>query len=125
MPENEPTSMGLDRKEIDDKILDNLRGGRNVPSNLAEELGVSRQYVSQRLKLLEAADHVENVGRGVYELQDDPRGEDATPNDRPQVDAEAVRDALDDLETAGERGDRQMARDALKRARDALEADDE
>ena len=65
--------MGLDRKEIDNKILDELHGGRNVPSNLADELDVSRQYISQRLKLLEAADHVENIGRGVYELVDDPR----------------------------------------------------
>lgn len=65
--------MGLDRKEIDDKILDELHDGRNVPSNLADELDVTRQYVSQRLALLEAADHVHNVGRGVYELVDDPR----------------------------------------------------
>jgi ArsR family transcriptional regulator, cadmium/lead-responsive transcriptional repressor len=65
--------MGLDRMEIDNKILDELHDGRNVPSNLAESLGVTRQYVGQRLKLLEAADHVRNVGRGVYELVDDPR----------------------------------------------------
>ncbi|WP_238709282.1 winged helix-turn-helix domain-containing protein [Natronorubrum halophilum] len=65
--------MGLDRKEIDNKILDELHDGRNVPSNLADELDVSRQYISQRLKLLEAADHVENIGRGVYDLIDDPR----------------------------------------------------
>ncbi|MCL9817487.1 winged helix-turn-helix domain-containing protein [Natronocalculus amylovorans] len=65
--------MGLDRKEIDDQILDLLRDGRNVPSNLADDLGVSRQYVQQRLQLLEAADYVRNIGRGVYELINDPR----------------------------------------------------
>lgn len=65
--------MGLDLKDIDGEILDELTGGRNVPSNLADELDVTRQYIQQRLQLLEAADHVENVGRGVYELVDDPR----------------------------------------------------
>ena len=69
-------AMGLDRKEIDDRILGLLAEGRNVPSNLADELGVSRQYVQQRLKLLEAADYVDNIGRGVYELVEDPRSED-------------------------------------------------
>jgi len=69
-------AMGLDRKEIDDRILGLLAEGRNVPSNLADELDVSRQYVQQRLKLLEAADYVENIGRGVYELIEDPRSED-------------------------------------------------
>ncbi|MFP8890774.1 MarR family transcriptional regulator [Natrialbaceae archaeon A-CW2] len=65
--------MGLDRKEIDDKILDILGEGRNVPSNIADELDVTRQYVQQRLQLLEAADYVTNIGRGVYELVEDPR----------------------------------------------------
>ncbi|WP_207589448.1 MarR family transcriptional regulator [Halomontanus rarus] len=65
--------MGFDRKAIDNKILDVLSDGRNVPSNIADELEVSRQYIQQRLQLLEAADYVENIGRGVYELVDDPR----------------------------------------------------
>ncbi|MFD1562802.1 hypothetical protein ACFR99_04490 [Haloarchaeobius amylolyticus] len=69
-------SMGLDRKEIDDKILDVLTEGRNVPSNIADELDVTRQYVQQRLQLLEAADYVQNIGRGVYELVEDPREEE-------------------------------------------------
>ena len=69
-------SMGLDRKEIDNQILDRLAEGRNVPSNLADDLDVSRQYVQQRLKLLEAADYVQNIGRGVYELLEDPRSDE-------------------------------------------------
>lgn len=67
--------MGLDRKEIDDEILEKLSEGRNIPSNIADDLDVSRQYVQQRLKLLEAADYVENIGRGVYELIEDPRND--------------------------------------------------
>jgi|AntDeeMinimDraft_4_1070355.scaffolds.fasta_scaffold10379_3 predicted transcriptional regulator len=70
--------MGLDLKEIDDQILDLLAEGRNVPSNLADELDVTRQYIQQRLKLLEAADYVQNIGRGVYEVIEDPRNESDT-----------------------------------------------
>lgn len=73
MPPPNQAPMGFERMDIDDQIIEELREGRNVPSNLAEQLDVSRQYVQQRLKLLEAADHVENVGRGVYELIYDPR----------------------------------------------------
>ncbi len=73
MPVHIRQLMGFDRKAIDNKILDVLSDGRNVPSNIADELEVSRQYIQQRLQLLEAADYVENIGRGVYELVDDPR----------------------------------------------------
>ena len=58
-----------DLKEIDEGILTVLARGRNVPSNLAEELDVSRQWINQRLQQMESADYVTNVGRGVYELQ--------------------------------------------------------
>ena len=68
--------MGLDLKEIDNQILDLLAEGRNVPSNLADELDVTRQYIQQRLKLLEAADYIQNIGRGVYEVVEDPRSDD-------------------------------------------------
>lgn len=60
-------------EDIDNQIAAVLADGRNVPSNIAEELNVSRQYVQQRLQVLEAGDHVINIGRGVYELVDDPR----------------------------------------------------
>lgn len=65
--------MAVRLKDIDEQILDVLASGRNVPSNIADETGVSRQYVQQRLQVLEAADYVENIGRGVYELVNDPR----------------------------------------------------
>jgi ArsR family transcriptional regulator, cadmium/lead-responsive transcriptional repressor len=90
-----PPTMGLDLKEIDERILDELHDGRNVPSNLAETLDVSRQYVQQRLALLEAADHVENIGRGVYELLDDPREETESTSDSP--DEERYRKQRDNL----------------------------
>ena len=56
-------------KEIDDGILTILAEGRNVPSNLADRLDKSRQWITQRLQQMESADYVRNVGRGVYELQ--------------------------------------------------------
>ncbi|MDG5761831.1 winged helix-turn-helix domain-containing protein [Natronococcus sp. A-GB1] len=92
--------MGLDRKEIDDKILNELHEGRNVPSNLADEFGVSRQYIQQRLKLLEAANYVENIGRGVYEIINDPRDERAVDDTRADVSriCHSVRAALTALE---------------------------
>jgi len=65
-----------DLKAIDHGIVDELANGRNSPANLADRLDVTRQYIHQRLQLLAAGDHVENIGRGVYELVDDPRDAD-------------------------------------------------
>lgn len=62
--------------DTDQDILDSLSEGRNVPANIADKLGFSRQYVQQRLGRLEEHDIVRNVGRGVYELVTDPRDAD-------------------------------------------------
>lgn len=59
--------------DADEKIIDQLASGRNLPQNLANELGYSRQYIQNRLQMLKAADYVKNVGGGLYELVDDPR----------------------------------------------------
>ena len=55
----------------DKRILTTLQGVRN-PSWLAEELDYSRQYIHQRLQLLVAAEYVENLGHGLYELNELP-----------------------------------------------------
>jgi ArsR family transcriptional regulator, cadmium/lead-responsive transcriptional repressor len=68
-------TMGFDLQPVDWRIVEELREGRNVPSNIADNVDMTRQYVSQRLKLLEAAGYVENVGRGVYGLVSDPAEE--------------------------------------------------
>ena len=106
--------MGLDRKEIDDKILGELRKGRNVPSNLAEELDVSRQYIQQRLKLLEAADYVENIGRGVYEIVNDPQDQQTIDSDHTDITriCSGARAALTALE--GDDPNIEMCRSELK-----------
>jgi DNA-binding Lrp family transcriptional regulator len=124
--------MALDLEEIDEQILDVLSEGRNVPNNIAERIGVTRQYVHQRLKLLRAADHVENIGGGVYELIDDPRDESADGSSGDHVEdlqerleeLKAERDSLqaqvERLEEASPEAD--INRDAIRRGVDNLEA---
>jgi len=56
----------------DKRILATLQGGVRNPSWLAEELDYSRQYIHQRLQLLVAAEYVENLGHGLYELNELP-----------------------------------------------------
>jgi len=59
--------------DTDKAVLDILEEGRNIPSNIADRLGFSRQYVQRRLQRLEEHGHLENIGGGLYELCDDPR----------------------------------------------------
>jgi len=56
----------------DKRILTTLQAGVRNPSWLAEELDYSRQYIHQRLQLLVAAEYVENLGHGLYELNELP-----------------------------------------------------
>lgn len=56
----------------DKRILRALEAGVRNPSWLAEELEYSRQYVHQRLQLLVAAEYVDNLGHGLYELEELP-----------------------------------------------------
>jgi uncharacterized coiled-coil DUF342 family protein len=62
-----------DLNDADEQILGWLIQGRNLPQNLADELDYSRQYVQNRLQMLKAADLVENLGGGLYEITDDGR----------------------------------------------------
>lgn len=90
--------------DTDDEILQTLSHGRNVPSNLADAVDKSRQYVHQRLKLLETADYVTNIGNGVYELQ---------PGDVPDDELDRLGITLDDVS------------DLRARLQDALESRDD
>lgn len=58
----------IEFNEADERIFEALEDGRNVPANLADELGYSRQYVQNRIKRLREHGFVSNIGRGVYEL---------------------------------------------------------
>jgi biotin operon repressor len=107
--------------DADERILDTLAGGRNLPQNIARELDYSRQYVQNRLQMLKAADYVENVGGGLYELVDDPR-EDADADADPQVEQlrERVRELNVQLEAARQ-GDTDVPADELEDARTFLD----
>jgi len=59
-------------RPADEKIIDVLRDGRNLATNIANETGLSRQYVSTRLAELADGGHVENIGNGLYELREEP-----------------------------------------------------
>lgn len=64
----------IELNETDEAIIEILQEGRNVPANIADELDVSRQYVQQRLRRLREHGYVSNIGRGVYELEEDAGG---------------------------------------------------
>lgn len=60
-------------------ILEYLRDdGRDLPSNIADELGLTPEYVSNRLKALRDYGMVVNVGRGVHQITE--RGRVALDN---------------------------------------------
>lgn len=59
----------------DESILTALAEGRNLPQNLAGDLDYTRQYVHNRLQILQAADYVRNIGGGLYEITDAGREE--------------------------------------------------
>lgn len=63
-------TMSFEHKDVDYQLLNELAEGRNVPANLGDEIDMSRQYVHQRLAVLEGAGEVNNIGRGVYEITD-------------------------------------------------------
>ncbi|MFB6198959.1 MAG: winged helix-turn-helix transcriptional regulator, partial [Halobacteriaceae archaeon] len=63
----------IDLNDADRAIIQSLSEGRNVPANLADDLGYSRQYIQNRIRRLREHGIVNNVGRGVYELVEDPR----------------------------------------------------
>jgi len=59
--------------ETDAQLLNVLSHGRVTPTFAADETGVSREYVSDRLKRLTEHGNVEKVAPGLYELRHDPR----------------------------------------------------
>ena len=62
-----------DLNDTDESLLDVLQGGRVTPTYAAEEMSVSREYASDRLKRLTEHGHITKVAPGLYELASDPR----------------------------------------------------
>lgn len=73
-----------DLREIDHILLDYLQEGRVTPAYCRDRLldegereSITSTYCGQRLQRFEEHDHVENLyGNGLYELVEDPRGDD-------------------------------------------------
>jgi hypothetical protein len=57
-----------DLNDADKAIIEELREGRNIPSNIANDLDYTREYVSSRLKRLREHEIAHNIGGGVHEL---------------------------------------------------------
>lgn len=70
--------MAHELNNADEEILKHLLRGRNAPVNIATKLDYSRQYIQNRLSIMNAADYVRNIGGGIYEITDDGR-EQLTP----------------------------------------------
>jgi DNA-binding IclR family transcriptional regulator len=67
----------INLNEADEAIIEELREGRNLAANIARETGYDRQYISDRLTRLREHKIVENLGAGLYELQEDELPEGA------------------------------------------------
>ena len=99
--------------EKDEKVLEVLRDeGRANPRLIRNRTDLDKGTVNTALVRASQYGDVRKVARGLY----DYTGEDTGGH----VDAAAVENALDDLEAALERGERENALRALQRARDEL-----
>ena len=113
--------MAHELNDADEQILELLVEGRNLPQNLADELGYSRQYIQNRLQMLKAADYAANLGGGLYEITTDGLNEIAAEDD---LDVAALRDALSDAREAHEQVNGDALGEALERMADILEVRD-
>lgn len=60
--------MAIDLTDTDRAILAELVEGRCTPSFLEKQTGFTRQAIQGRLTVLRAADFVEKVDTGLYEI---------------------------------------------------------
>lgn len=60
----------LELKKIDKEIIKELKKGTRNPSWLADKLDYSRQYIHTRLQVLVAAEKIENIGHGLYQIKE-------------------------------------------------------
>ncbi|GGN84442.1 hypothetical protein EGH26_00040 [Halomicroarcula pellucida] len=113
--------MAHELNDADEQILKLLLEGRNLPQNLADELGYSRQYIQNRLQMLKAADYASNLGGGLYEITDDGREEIGAESG---ADVDELRDALADARAAHEQVNGDALGEALERMADLLGVND-
>jgi len=76
----EPIMDADDMRDADWEIVAVLRGGRANAPFIAEQTGYSAQYIRERLGRLKQDDIVEQLGHGLYELNETEVPEDANSN---------------------------------------------
>lgn len=120
--------------ETDRAILRTLAEGRNTPTNIADRVGHSRQYVHQQMKVLATADYIRNIGSGVYELAPeeipddvlDDLGIDTADTHERIADLEADLARLEDAETGVDTDKlRALITCAMEATAEARDAEDE
>ena len=72
--------MAIDLNETDIAILTELSEGRCTPSYLEKQTGFTRQAIQGRLTVLRAADYVEKIDTGLYEIKEEGRSALAATN---------------------------------------------
>ncbi len=70
--------MAIDLNDTDIAILKQLSSGRCTPSYLAKQTKFTRQAIQGRLSVLQAAEYVEKIDTGLYEITDE--GQSALSN---------------------------------------------
>lgn len=63
--------MAVDLNDTDIAILTELSEGRCTPSYLEKQTEYTRQAIQGRLAILRAADYVEKIDTGLYEITDE------------------------------------------------------
>lgn len=63
--------MAIELNDTDIAILTELSEGRCTPSYLEKQTGYTRQAIQGRLTVLRAADYVEKIDTGLYEITDE------------------------------------------------------
>lgn len=84
--------VALDSEDLNDtdrEILDILGEGRVTPQYVADRVGITRPYASDKLKRLLEHDAIMKVAPGLYELVDDPRA-DGAEDDVDETVADAI-----------------------------------
>jgi len=118
MAQPQPGMVDLDGRDCD--VLRTLADGRANPKLIREETSLDKGDTNTVLVRLGRLGYVRQVERGLYELTAEGYQELGTMPPS-AIDTGELQHALNELEVALERGDRDRAERALGRARDALE----
>lgn len=114
-PTGEPGEMITDEMTATDALTELMREGRVTPAYAAEVTGYKRSYMGTTLNEMAEGEEVRKFSGGLYELIEDPHGEQMG------VDLDAVRRCVEKLDTALERGDKGTVRECMTKLKEALD----